>query len=352
MTNGEAESVPNFEEPPVGQKTLTRKDEHLDLCLEQNVESLGSSGWETIRLPHCALPDRALQDVNLETEFLGHRLKAPFLISSMTGGSERGESVNRALALLAETRGIAMGVGSQRVALEHRDSKLFRLRTTAPSAVLFANIGAVQLNYGVRTDDCRWLVDILEAQALILHLNPLQESIQAEGDRNFEGLWDKIYQLKKSLSVPLILKETGCGLDAATCARAIEAGVDALDSAGLGGTHWGFVEGLRSSERKALGDMFRNWGIPSVDSLKICLEVANGRIPVVASGGLRSGLDVARALYMGATMGGMALPFLKAAQEGEDALMSFYSLQEEALRIAVFCSGYSSVQELRQQNER
>jgi len=329
-------------------ETSVRKEEHLNVCLQNNVASLEEAGWSGIRLPHSALPDADCGLIETTTTFLGHTLKAPFLISSMTGGSPRGESINLTLARLAEIKGLAMGVGSQRVALENRDRQLFNLRKSAPSALLFANMGAVQLNYGVTADDCMWLVDQLEAQALILHANPLQEAIQKEGDRDFRGLWNKIAELKKRLSVPLILKETGCGLDQKTCERALGAGVDALDSAGLGGTHWGFVEGLRNSERSALGEMFRGWGIPSVESLKTCVRVSSGRVPVIASGGLRSGLDAAKAIWLGADLTGMALPFLEAATKGEEALTKFYELQEEALRIATFCAGYRSITELRQ----
>ncbi|MEO5668674.1 MAG: alpha-hydroxy-acid oxidizing protein, partial [Bdellovibrionota bacterium] len=236
----------------------------------------------------------------------------------------------------------------QRVAIEGRDRSLFKLRKVAPRAVLFANIGAVQLNCGVNIDDCEWLVEQLEANALILHANPLQEAIQKEGDRDFRGLWNKIAELKNRLSVPLILKETGCGLDETSCRRAIDAGIDALDSAGLGGTHWGFIEGLRSPERRELGEIFRDWGIPSVESLRICVRESQGRVPVVASGGLRSGLDVAKALWMGASLGGMALPFLDAATQGENELNTFYTLHEEALRIALFCTGFKSLGELKQ----
>jgi len=330
-----------------GLETRARKDEHLDVCLTGDVSGGGSSGWDALRLPHCALPDMNCDDVDVSTRFLGLELRAPFLISSMTGGSPRGSSLNILLARLAEERGLAMGVGSQRVAIETRDPELFALRKYAPRAALFANIGAVQLNCGVSVDDCAWLVEKLEANALILHANPLQEAIQKEGDRNFRGLWIKISELKKTLGVPLILKETGCGLDETSCRRALDAGVDALDSAGLGGTHWGYVEGLRNSERAALGELFRSWGIPSVDAVKTCVRIAKGRVPVVASGGLRSGLDVAKALWLGADLAGMALPFLEAASKGEDALNSFYELHEEALRIAIFCSGQSSAMGLR-----
>lgn len=334
------------------EQTELRKQEHLDLCLKDNVSSSSDAGWDSIVLRHKALPEVDMNEVSTRVDFLGMTLDAPFLISSMTGGSDQGERLNRSLAKLAENKNILMGVGSQRVALENREKKYFEIRKAAPRAKLLANIGAVQLNYGVSTDDCQWIVDQLEASALILHANPLQEAIQNEGDRNFKDLWKQIETLKKSISVPLILKETGCGLDAETAHRAIECGVDALDSAGMGGTHWGFIEGLRNPQRKMLGDMFRNWGIPSPQSLRECVEMSRGRVPVIASGGIRNAIDVLRALSLGATLGGMALPFLKAAESGEksgeesgeESLDQFYENQLEALRIGLFCQGLKQIQ--------
>ncbi len=327
--------------------TLSRKQDHIDLCLNSSVESEVTAGWNQIQLPHRALPDLNFANIETTVELWGHRLSSPFLISSMTGGNPDGDLINFRLAKLAEKYGLAMGVGSQRVLLENRESSSFQIRKEAPNAVLFANIGAVQLNYGVGVDDCKWLIDKLEAQALILHANVLQEAIQAEGDRNFSGLVSKIAELKKAISVPLILKETGCGLDPLSCKQAIEAGVDALDSAGLGGTHWGLIEGLRSETRKPLGETFKNWGIPSVDALENCVNAANKTTKVFASGGIRSGLDAAKAVFVGADLAGMALPFFKAAQLGEEALENFYTTHLEAFKIAMLCTGSKNPASLR-----
>ena len=239
-----------------------------------------------------------------------------------------------------------MGVGSQRVALEARHANLFDLRKVAPKATLYANLGIVQLNRGVTADDVLWLVDLLQAQAVILHANVLQEAIQKEGDRDFSGLLKKIPALKKRLSVPLILKETGSGLDALTCRRAVDAGFDALDVAGLGGTHWGFIEGLRHHERRPLGEIFRNWGIPTARAVREARAAIGPQVPLVASGGVRHGLDAAKALYLGADLVGFAAPFLKAAVDDDDeGLDRFLDLQIEALKIALFCAGARSPQD-------
>lgn len=331
--------------------TALRKQEHLDLCLGADVSSRTGNSWEKVQIPHRALPEISMEEIQIHESLWGHRLESPLFISSMTGGSPLADELNLRLARLAEKNGIAMGVGSQRVALELRkedkSSSSFALRKAAPSAMLFANLGAVQLNYGVSIDDCKWLVDSIEATALILHLNPLQEAIQHEGDTNFSGLWKKIELLKKSLETPIILKETGCGLDYATCSRAREAGIDALDSAGMGGSHWGYIEGLRHSERQELGKAFRSWGIPSVNALQNAVEAFGSSGPVFASGGISSGLDVAKAVYSGATLAGMALPFIKAAEKGEDELQLFLDRQNEMIRIAYFCAGCTSGSELR-----
>ncbi len=324
-----------------------RKNDHLELCSKTNVESLNSAGWENILLPHCALPELNMNLVSLETSFLGQKLKTPFLISSMTGGTPSGEKLNLKLAEFAEAHGLAMGVGSQRIQAESRNKNMFQLRKKAPKAVLWANIGAVQLNYKISIADCQWLVDQLEAQALILHCNPLQEAIQAEGDRNFKGLFSKIEELKRKISVPVILKETGCGLDLNTAKRALACGIDAFDVAGLGGTHWGFIEGLREPSRKLLGESFRNWGIPSAKALLDLRRDLGAEVPLIGSGGIRNALDAAKAIYLGADLCGMALPFLKAAQKGEKTLEKLLLNSSEALRIALFCTGCASPLELK-----
>jgi isopentenyl-diphosphate delta-isomerase len=331
--------------------TQQRKQEHLEVCLKHDVGSNAQPLWDGVQLPHIALPEISLSDVSLDVDLWGQKLDSPLFISSMTGGSEQADQLNLRLARLAERNSIAMGVGSQRVALENRASNRhsasFLLRKEAPTATLFANIGAVQLNYGVSIDDCQWLVESIEASALILHLNPLQESIQPEGDTNFSGLWKKIESLKSRISAPLILKETGCGLDLATCKRAFQAGVDAIDSAGMGGSHWGYIEGLRHPNKRELGEAFRDWGIPSTDALKNAVEGFEGSRPVFASGGIRNGVDVAKAIYSGATLAGMALPFIKAAEKGEDELQNFLDLQNSMIRVAYFCTGSRNSEELK-----
>lgn len=334
-------------------QTADRKQAHLEICKNLEVESTSSAGWEKIRLPHVALPELDFAKVKTEATLLGRLHSAPLLISSMTGGSREGERLNRVLARFAETAGLPMGVGSQRVALEHRDADFFSLRKVAPRATLFANIGLVQLNKGVTTSDLQWLVEKLEAQALILHANVLQEAVQQEGDRDFSGLFRKIEGLRKVIQVPLILKETGCGLDAQTARRALEAGVDVLDVAGLGGTHWGFIEGLRSPQRRQLGEIFRDWGIPTADAITAVRREVGSRATVIASGGIRNGLDVAKAMHLGADFCGMALPFLKvaAAADHDDAalaaLHAYFELQRESLRIALFCMGLNEPTALR-----
>jgi isopentenyl-diphosphate delta-isomerase len=321
-----------------------RKAEHLDICRTQDVESTHRHYWDAVNVPHRALPEIDLAEVSLRTKFLSLDLKSPLLISSMTGGSPEGEKLNEALALFAQQHGIAMGVGSQRIALERPEAPIFKLRKIAPQAVLFANLGAVQFNYGVSADDALRLAESLEANAFILHLNPLQEAIQPEGNTNFRGLLAKIENFKKRLSIPLIVKEVGCGLDVQSAIKLREAGVDAIDIAGKGGTHWGFVEGLRDADRKELGDFFRDWGTPTPELLLTLRQALGPRYPIIASGGIRSGVDAAKAFYLGANLVGMALPFLREASKGPEALDKFYETLTSALRTALFCMGRTSPQ--------
>jgi isopentenyl-diphosphate delta-isomerase len=339
----------SFDQSP----TVERKQAHLELCKNSDVESLSSAGWEKVRLPHIALPELNFKNVSTQAQLVGRTFSAPILISSMTGGTREGETLNQTLARFAEEANIPMGVGSQRVALESRDAAFFDLRRAVPKATLFANIGLVQLNHGVTPSDLSWLVENLKAQALILHANVLQEAIQEEGDRDFSNLFFQIEKIKKEVSVPLILKETGCGLDPISAKRALDAGIDVLDVAGLGGTHWGFIEGLRSSTRRQIGEIFRDWGRPTAQALVAVRAEVGNRPPVIASGGLRNGLDMAKALFLGADFCGMALPFLKiaSAHKNEDTaienLLDFFQLQTEALKIALFCMGTSNLSELK-----
>jgi isopentenyl-diphosphate delta-isomerase len=333
--------------PPIG----TRKDEHLDICLKQDVNSLNHSYWNEITLNHCALPEINLSDIELDTQFLGLKLKAPILISSITGGTPEGEKINSILADFAQNNSIAMGVGSQRIALEKPLENFFNLRAQAPNGIFFANLGAVQFNYGVSIDQALNLADKLQAQAFILHLNPLQEAIQSGGDTNFKGLLSKIENFKRQLSIPLIVKEVGCGIDTNSAKDLKNAGVDAIDVAGKGGTHWGYIEGLREESQKSLGDIYRDWGIPTPTAIRENRKALGPTFPIIGSGGIRNGLDAAKAIFIGADIVGMALPFLKEAHKGPEALQNFYDEFCKALKIALLCSGKKTCRELKNEQK-
>ncbi len=331
--------------------TARRKDQHVDLCLTRDVSS-GSrhaeSAWNAVEIPHCALPEMSLSEVNLETEFLGHRYSSPILISSMTGGTPKSDRINQRLAKFAQAKNIPMGIGSQRLLIEKPAlAKKSNLRKFAPKAKLFANIGAVQLNFGVSIDDIRRLIDSTESDGLFIHLNALQEAIQSEGDRDFSALIPKLEKLRAQINVPMILKETGCGLDPQSVRQARHIGFDAVETSGKGGTHWGYIEGLRSPKRRDLGELFRNWGIPSPQAITLARQSVGPDFPIIGSGGIRSGLDAARALYLGADFCGLALPFLQAASKGEKALEDFYAFLTEALRVSLFCSASKNPKELK-----
>ncbi|HVJ63848.1 MAG TPA: type 2 isopentenyl-diphosphate Delta-isomerase [Bdellovibrionota bacterium] len=316
-----------------------RKQDHIDLCLREDVASRERNFWDEIHLPHCACPDLSLQEIDLETHFLGNTYLAPILISSMTGGTPRGREINLRLAALSARESIPMGVGSQRVALERPELENdFRmLKTHHPAARLWANLGLVQLNYGVNADHVQRLCDMIEAEALILHLNALQECLQPGGDTNFRSLLPKFAELRRSLNLPIIIKETGSGIDVRTAQRFVEAGADAIDVAGLGGTHWGYIEGRRNPEHKDLAETFRNWGIPTPQALSE-IRSALPDTPIIASGGVRHGLDVAKALALGARLAGLAKPFLVAADAGDEALENFNRSLKHALKTALFCA--------------
>jgi isopentenyl-diphosphate delta-isomerase len=243
-----------------------------------------------------------------------------------------------------------MGVGSQRVSIEKPEQNFFSIRRVVPKVTLFANIGAVQFNYGVSINELLKLSDKLQASAFILHLNPLQEAIQKEGNTNFSSLLSKIEAFKKKLSIPLIIKEVGTGLDLKSAKALINVGVDALDIAGKGGTHWGYIEGLREKSRQQMGELFRDWGHPTPSLLKELRKNLDSKFPIIASGGIRTGLDAAKAIYLGANLVGMALPFLKTAQDKNSSLESFFDFHCEALKIALFCSGSRTPEELKQKH--
>ena len=334
--------------PPISE----RKQDHLDIVLQQDVAAKGiRTGFERFFFEHVALPELLLPEIDLSCEFLGKRLQAPLLISSMTGGTEAAHELNRQLAAAAQQLGIAMGVGSQRAALEHPElARTYQVRQVAPNILLLANLGAVQLNYGYGLEQARRAVEMIEADALILHLNPLQEAVQPQGDPDWRGLYGRIERLVAQLPVPVVVKEVGNGLSAKVAQQLAECGVAALDVAGAGGTSWSEVEAHRQTDalKKRIAHSFRDWGIPTALSL---LEIRRllPDLPLVASGGIRNGIDAAKAIRLGADVIGMAAPALHAVSQGQmQAVVDIFRAVIEELRIAAFCTGSANLARLRQ----
>lgn len=322
--------------------TQNRKADHLRICLDQSVQCQQvTTGLEHYRFTHCCLPELDYTDIDLSTQFLGKPLNAPLLISSMTGGTEQAKTINFRLAAIAQTYGLAMGVGSQRISIERPTvADTFAVRSVAPDILLFANLGAVQLNYQYGLEECRQVIDGLEADALILHLNPLQECVQTEGDKNFRHLFAQIEALCRTLPVPVIAKEVGNGVSGALANRLIEVGVAAIDVAGAGGTSWALVESERATDdrQRRLGKTFADWGIPTAECIAQVRAVSS-TIPLIASGGLRNGLEVAKAIAMGANLAGLAFPFLQAANDSEEALHELVAILTAEIGTALFCTG-------------
>ena len=332
-----------------------RKADHIRINLEEDVDFHRlTNGFDGYHFVHQALPELNLAEVDSSVTVFGKRLAAPILVSSMTGGTERAGLINQRLAEAVQERRLALGVGSQRAALEDSAAAAsFVVRRYAPDALIFANLGAVQLNYGYGVDECRRAVEMVEADALILHLNPLQEVLQPEGDTNWKGLLDKISEVCSTLGVPVIAKEVGWGISRETARRLIEAGVSAIDVAGAGGTSWSEVEKHRApTERlRRLAGAFREWGIPTAISLTqtaaVRDETAPG-LPLFASGGIRNGQEIAKAVALGADLVGLAAPFLKRVMESTAAVVDEMEILEAEMRIAMFAAGAGNIHALRQ----
>ncbi|MGK7931037.1 MAG: type 2 isopentenyl-diphosphate Delta-isomerase [Microcystaceae cyanobacterium] len=333
--------------------TKNRKTEHINIVLEKDVTAKGiTTGFEHFLLEHDALPEVNLDDVDLSLTLWQRSLNAPILISSMTGGTEIAHIINLHLAEAAQALGIAMGVGSQRAALENESlATTYQVRKIAPDILLFANLGAVQLNYGYGIEQARKAVGMIEADALILHLNPLQEAVQPEGDRQWANLYSKIEALTTQLSVPVIAKEVGNGISGKVARRLGNCGVAAIDVAGAGGTSWSEVEAYRQKDPyyRKLAHCFAGWGIPTA----ICLQQVHQvvpQLPIFASGGIRSGVDAAKAIALGATLVGSAAPFLAEAKHKGTAVYEKFKLLIDELKIAAFCTGSANLEQLRQVN--
>lgn len=332
-----------------------RKDDHLRICLEEDVSSVVPNGFDQLNLKLQSLPEIDFEAIDLSTEVFGKRLDAPLLISSMTGGSGKTKHFNQILAQAANEFNIAMGVGSQRAALLHEGlSDTYSIaRKEAPNILLFANLGVSDLNYGFGLEECQRAVDMLEADGLFLHINALQECLQPEGNTDFSNLLSKIELISSRLSVPVIAKEVGCGIDRQTAKALVEVGVKGIDVAGLGGTSWAAVEMYRQTDpmQKELCQSFRSWGLPTAKALDGIVDLPED-IVKISSGGLRNGLDLTKSIAMGANLGGFATKFIHAANDGYESLHNTIKLILKELKVGMFLTGSPNLKALNGKIER
>jgi isopentenyl-diphosphate delta-isomerase len=327
-----------------------RKLDHLRICLDKDPQFTNlTTGLERYHFIHQALPEIDLAEVQLSSTLLGKQLNAPLIISSMTGGTKEAEHINLSLAEAAQHLGVAMGVGSQRAALEDPSlAPTYQVRRAAPDILLLANLGAVQLNYEYDLEDCHRAVDMIEADALILHLNPLQECLQPGGNTNFSALLTKIAEVCHHLPVPVVVKEVGWGISKRVAEMLAQAGVAAIDAAGAGGTSWSAVERHRAPDEKtdSIAQTFENWGIPTAESVQMARQGAP-HTTIIGSGGIRTGIDVAKVIALGARAAGIATPLLEPSTIGATAVVSRLEQIIEELRIAMFLVGASNMGALR-----
>ncbi len=327
-----------------------RKSEHIKITLNEKVTGDNiSTGFEKISFIHNALPEVDFAEISLKTSFLESTCKTPFLISSMTGGAALAETINRNLAEAAEERGWILALGSTRALIEseqHRSS--FQVRKYAPNIPIITNLGAVQLNYGFGADECKRIIDMTEANMLVLHLNSIQEVIQEEGNTNFKDLLSKIEKLCQELDVPVGVKEVGWGIDGDTAKKLTDIGISFIDVAGAGGTSWSQVEKFRAKDlvKREAAEAFSEWGIPTANSIISVREKVHEQ-PVVASGGMKTGLDAAKALAIGADMVGFGRSILKEAIESTDKVLQVMETRELELKMAMFGIGCSTLQQLK-----
>lgn len=327
-----------------------RKLDHIGIVMSGAAGHSSPAGFDDVRFVHNALPELDLDAIDLSVEFLGKTLRLPYLASSMTGGPNISDRINGAIAEAAQQLGFAMGVGSQRISLTTAGSHGLdkQLRRLAPDIPIYANLGAVQLVNGMGLEEARRAVDQIGADALILHFNPLQEALQAGGDCNWAGVEAATEKLANALSVPIIAKEVGSGISVAVARRLVACGVAAIDVAGAGGTSWAAVEGQRASDvaQQALGEIFRDWGIPTSRCLAD-VSAALPQTPLIASGGIRHGLDGAKAIRLGAALVGQAGALLPAALKGPEAVIAHVTGFSDALRLACFATGSKNAMALR-----
>ena len=355
ILNSDKYKLGNLSDDP--EKMSERKNDHINICKTKNVES-NKESHISIRLKPSPLPENDFSNVDTKQVFLNEVFSLPILITGMTGGVEKGEKINEILGCIASEFNIPMGLGSQKMMILNPEfERLFDVKKKYPKVFLIGNIGAVSFNYGITPDMICKVIDKFKLNAFALHLNALQECIQPEGERNFSGLLCKIQEFVRISPVPVIVKEVGSGMTSEACKSLISIGVQVIDVGGKGGTSWSAIEGLRSQESvKRLGELFRNWGFTTLESVlecrKACLSHQDKSMEIIATGGIRSGLDVAKMIASGATMAGVGLPLFKAATSSELKEVAFDAVFKEllyfkhSLEIAMFCSGVFCVKDL------
>jgi len=329
-----------------------RKQRHIRISLEENVKTDIGTGFDDVTLVHRCLPEIDFSEVNMEISLFGKHLKAPLIISAMTGGTSYSKEINRTLAAVAEKTGIGIGVGSQRIAIDKPEvAHTFRVvREVAPSALVLGNIGCPQISLGWGVEEAQICVDMIKADALSVHMNPLQEAIQVGGDTNYKGVLDKIKNITENLNVPIVMKETGAGIAHEEAEKLEAAGVAGLEISGVGGTSWAAVEHhiareIEDSDMEFLGKALWNWGIPT--AISVAETSLNTNLQIIASGGMRTGLDMAKAIALGADAVGMALPFLAEAVKGEKDLLEFIRKIVLEFRTVMFLVGARNIEELK-----
>jgi isopentenyl-diphosphate delta-isomerase len=335
----------------MAEKTGKRKIDHIRICLNEKAQAKQvTTGFEDIQLVHRALPEIDKTKINLTTTFLNKKFSAPIIVGAMTGGAQEATQINASIAEAVEKLGLGMGVGSQRAAIENKTlEETYKIaRKKAPSAFLIANIGGVQLVHGYGAREVKRVAEMIDADAVAIHLNALQEAVQPEGQTNFEGVLAKIGEVARELDVPVIVKETGCGISAEDAKALEDAGVKAIDVGGVGGTSFAAVEYYRSHEtdgvQRFLGEAFWDWGIPTAVSL---IEAAQTvKLPLIASGGIRSGTDITKALALNATIASISQPILQTAVKGTKETESKLSDLIEELRNAMFLIGAQKISDL------
>ncbi len=328
-----------------------RKLRHLRISLEEEVETDISTGFKDVHLIHRALPEIDLDEVSLEASFLGKKLAAPLVISAITGGTDEARDINAVLAEVAEDRQIGISVGSQRIAVAQPETvpTFSIVREKAPTTFIMANVGTPQLSLGWGAEEAQKCIDMIEADALALHMNPLQEAVQMDGDTDYRGVYTKIKELSEEISISLIMKETGAGIAWEDAVKMQDAGASGLEISGVGGTSWSAVEyhiakEVGKKDMEYLGQALWNWGIPTAVSIVETSDRTN--LEIIASGGLRTGVEVAKSIALGASLGGMAKPFLKRAVEGREALAEHIDHIIREIKVVMFLVGAKNVEEL------